>query len=200
MLGPLELTVYNAFVCSLQNVVIYDTESLRANKVSMFVPYSTLLRSKRDLPRVERETSVDVDEEDHEVDDPDLEPVTTEIKAKSLLRKQPPPNSRTAEPPHSRNEDNVFICGDTQVILRINDVDERSEIAAGGDGRNNNNSNNGGMANKPDSCSEVNEKEGSLVKADGLLVDRRSKMFSRRMTRRLICPISPMVIFLSYIL
>jgi len=134
-------------------VVLFDSESLRCNKVSVFVPYSTLLRNKRDHPRVERETSVDIDEE--------IETETETVKQKLL------------ENENEVEEDNVFICGDTQVILRINSLEEKSQK-------------NEIISRRP----LANETDRSLVRdetSSGRSLERRSKIYSKRMTKRLIC-------------
>lgn len=145
------------FCSSLQSVVLFDAESLRCNKVSVFVPYSTLLRNKRDHPRVERETSVDIDEE--------IETETETGTGKQKLQ--------NCENENEVEEDNVFICGDTQVILRINSLEEKSQK-------------NEIISRRP----LANETDRSLVRDEtwsGRSLERRSKIYSKRMTKRLIC-------------
>ena len=132
-------------IFSFQSVVLFDADALRSNKVSVFVPYSTLLRNKRDHPRVERETSVDIDEE---------------VETETETEKQKLHNENENE----EEEDNVFICGDTQVILRINSLEEKSQ------------------KNEIISRPLANESVRSLVRDE-----RRSKIYSKRMTKRLIC-------------
>ena len=131
----------------------------------------------------DRETSVDGDEEEREELEREKQLLHQELEHhhqlqhQQLLQVHPEEPELGLEP--EPEEDNVFICGDTHVILRINGCQEISSQ----------------NAIREKACSEVNEKEQSLVRGASLAA-AKSKMYSKRMTKRLINA-AQMVIILS---
>ena len=138
----------------------------------------------------ERETSVDGDEEEREELERQKQLLHQELEHQQqlhqklqhqqlLLHQHPEQPELELEP--ELEEDSVFICGDTHVILRINGCQEMSSQ----------------NAIRENACSETNEKDQSLVR-EATLVEAeggRSKIYSKRMTKRLITAAQMVMIY-----
>ena len=115
------------------------------------------------MPRVERETSVDIDEEEgHETE-------RAEVRS-----------------PIVEEEGSVVICGDNHVVLRIND-NLKTGLTTAADDDDVNNDNETSLVDVAENVASL-AASASLVKVDSFS-QKRGRFYSRRMTRKLVCPV-----------